>query len=131
MRNFRRSDSPWYFGGGAALCWGRHGASCKLSASGHLLLMVHYAEGCCCRCGYCSGGCCSGDCRGIGSCSGGSHSCWRRASMACCNSTCIALSLSLLLNLLLHDLSSLHDHPLPGHVLLHEPNALILLAEVY
>jgi hypothetical protein len=38
--------------------------------------------------------------------------------------------LSLLLNLRLYDLSSLHDRPSFGHVLLHEPKALIFLAKV-
>jgi hypothetical protein len=37
MRNFRGSDSPQYFGGGTALYSGGHGASCKMSAKGHLL----------------------------------------------------------------------------------------------
>jgi hypothetical protein len=34
-----------------------------------------------------------------------------------------------LFDLLLHDLSSLHDRPSSGHVLLHEPKAFILLAK--
>jgi hypothetical protein len=34
MRNFHGSDSPYYFGGGAALYCGGHGASCKLSTRG-------------------------------------------------------------------------------------------------
>jgi hypothetical protein len=45
--------------------------------------------------------------------------------MACSNSACIAL----LLDLLLCDLSCLHDHPFFGHVLLHKPKAFILLAK--
>jgi hypothetical protein len=42
IRNFRGSDSPKYFGGGATLYWVGHGASCKLSARGHLGLMLLY-----------------------------------------------------------------------------------------
>jgi hypothetical protein len=43
----------------------------------------------------------------------------------------LGLHHSLLLNLLLHDLSSLHDCPLLGHVLLHGPKALVFLAMAY
>jgi hypothetical protein len=39
------------------------------------------------------------------------------------------LHCSLLLDLLLHDLSSLHDCPSSGHVLLHEPKVFILLTK--
>jgi hypothetical protein len=35
-----------------------------------------------------------------------------------------------LLDLLLHDLRSLYDHPSFVHVLLHEPKALVFLAKV-
>jgi hypothetical protein len=37
------------------------------------------------------------------------------------------LPCSFLLDLLLHDLSSLHHHPSSGHVLLHEPETFIFL----
>jgi hypothetical protein len=46
--------------------------------------------------------------------------------MACYNSSCFAL----LLNLLLHDLSSLHNRSSSDHVLQQESKALILLAKV-
>jgi hypothetical protein len=41
----------------------------------------------------------------------------------------LCLCCSLLLDLLLCDLSSLHDRPLFGHVLLHEPKVFVLLAK--
>jgi hypothetical protein len=40
IKNFRGSDSPYYFGGGAALYYVSHGASWKLSARGHLMSML-------------------------------------------------------------------------------------------
>jgi hypothetical protein len=43
----------------------------------------------------------------------------------------LCLRCSLLLDLLLHDLSSLHDCPLSGHVLLHRPKAFVFLAKVH
>jgi hypothetical protein len=39
IKNFWGSDSPYYFGGVVALYWADHGASCKLSARGHLVSM--------------------------------------------------------------------------------------------
>jgi hypothetical protein len=39
------------------------------------------------------------------------------------------LCCSLFLNLLLHDLSSLHEHLSSGHVLQHKPKALVLLVK--
>jgi hypothetical protein len=41
----------------------------------------------------------------------------------------LCLRCSFLLDLLPHDLSSLHDHPSCGHVFLHKPKAFIFLAE--
>jgi hypothetical protein len=40
IKNFSGLDSPLYFGGGANLYWVGHGASYKLSARGHLVLML-------------------------------------------------------------------------------------------
>jgi hypothetical protein len=49
--NLRGYESLKYFGGGATLYLGSHGASCKLSANRHLLSMVPCNNGscsCCC-----------------------------------------------------------------------------------
>jgi hypothetical protein len=90
MRNLCGSKSLKYFDRGAALYWGGQGASCRMSASGHMLSMVPCSgRDCCCCCGCCGGGCCN-----EGSCVGGSCSCWQMTSIACYN-TCLTLFYSI------------------------------------
>jgi hypothetical protein len=43
----------------------------------------------------------------------------------------LCLCCPLLFNLLLYNLSSLHDCPSSGHVLFHEPKAFIFLVKVF